>query len=126
MAVPTDRRYAETHEWCKISDDVAEVGLTQYAADQLTDITFVALPAAGEQVQAGQPFGEIESVKSAGDVYAPVSGEVVEANEAVVEDPGQVNADPFEAAWMIRIKLADPSEADSLMDAAAYDAMTDE
>ncbi len=126
MAVPTDRRYAETHEWCKSSDGVVEVGITQYAADQLTDITFVGLPAVGEQVQAGQPFGEIESVKSAGDMYAPVSGEVAAVNDAVVEDPGSVNTDPFAAAWMVRIKASEPSEMDNLMDATAYETMIEE
>jgi len=101
------------------------VGLTQYAADQLTDITFVQLSAVGTQVKAGQPCGEIESVKSAADLYAPISGEVVQANLALTDDPGLVNRDPFGDGWFIRIRPADPAQIAQLLDAAAYEAMTD-
>jgi glycine cleavage system H protein len=122
MAVPTDRRYTQTHEWCKPEGREVVVGITQYAADQLTDITFVQLPAVGTAVEAGKPFGEIESVKSAGDLYAPISGEVTAANKALEKDPGLVNRDPFGAAWMVRIRPSDAAELDALMDAGAYEA----
>lgn len=126
MAVPNDRRYTETHEWCKLDGEQAVVGITQFAADQLTDITFVEMPAVGTQVAAGRPFGEIESVKSAGDLYAPVSGEVVAVNEAISADPGLINRDPFGQAWILRIAPADASEMDALMDGQAYEATTAE
>ena len=124
MAVPTDRRYTESHEWCKADGDLMVVGLTQYAVDQLTDITFVQLSAAGAQVKAGQPCGEMESVKSAADLYAPISGEVVQANPALTDDPGLVNRDPFGDGWFIQIRPTDPTQLDQLLDAAAYEAMT--
>ena len=121
MAAPADRRYTETHEWCRMDGDQAVVGITRFAADQLTDITFVELPAVGSTVRAGEPFGEIESVKSAGDLYAPISGEVVAANGALSSDPGLVNRDPFGEGWMIRIRPSQPREFDNLLDAPAYD-----
>lgn len=124
MPVPTDRKYTETHEWCRPEGDQAVIGITQFAADQLTDITFVELPQPGAKLQAGRPFGEIESVKSAGDLYAPVSGEVVEANQALASDPGLINRDPFGQGWIVRVRPSDPADADRLLDAAAYEATT--
>lgn len=124
MAVPTDRRYAETHEWCKLEAEGAVVGLTQFAADQLTDITFVELPGVGTKVTAGAQCAEIESVKAASELYAPVSGEVVEVNTALADTPELVNRDPFGAAWMIRIAPTDVGQMDDLLDAAAYEALT--
>ena len=125
MGVPTDRRYTETHEWCRVEDGgFAEVGITQFAADMLTDITFVDLPTLGEAVQAGEPFGEIESVKSAGDLYAPVSGTVLEINGDLTKDPGVINRDPYAAGWMIRLKPFDPADLKSLLDPGAYEAHT--
>jgi len=126
MAVPTDRKYTESHEWCKLDGDVAVVGVTQFAADQLTDITFVELPAVGSSVTAGTPFGEIESVKSAGDLNAPVSGEVVDANEALNDTPGLINSDPFDEGWVFKVAPADPEEMDSLLDPAAYEGLIEE
>ena len=126
MAVPTDRKYSKSHEWCKLDGAVAVAGLTQYAADQLTDITFVELPAPGTAVTAGEPFGEIESVKSAGDLYAPVTGEIIEANEALADNPGLINEDPFEAGWILRIKPSDPAQMDDLLTPEAYEQMLDE
>ena len=123
MAVPTDRRYAQTHEWCKLEAETAVVGLTQFAADQLTDITFVELPDVGTKVTAGTQCGEVESVKAATELYAPVSGEVVEINDALVDAPDLVNRDPFGAAWMIRIAPADVAQMDDLLDAAAYEVL---
>ncbi len=126
MAVPTDRKFSNSHEWCKLDGDIASAGITQYAADQLTDITFVELPAVGTAVTAGEPFGEIESVKSAGDLNAPISGEVVETNGALVDNPGLLNEAPFGAGWILRIKLSDPAEMDNLMDGAAYEQMLED
>lgn len=126
MDIPADRKYAKSHEWCKIDGDLAIAGITQYAADQLTDITFVELPATGTKVAAGESFGEIESVKSAGDMYAPISGEVVESNQALADNPGLINTDPFESGWILRIKPADAGEMDGLLDPDAYEAMLNE
>jgi len=126
MAVPTDRKYTSSHEWCKLDGDVAVVGVTQYAADQLSDITFVELPAVGSAVTAGEPFGEIESVKSAGDMYSPLSGEVLDANQAVADTPALINSDPFAAGWIFKIKPADPAQMDALLAPEAYDALVEE
>jgi glycine cleavage system H protein len=120
MSVPADRRYLQTHEWHKLSGDVVEIGITQIAADELTDITFVDLPKVGEQVKAGEAFGEIESVKATADLMCGVSGTVAEVNGALAENPGLVNKDPYAAAWMIRVKADDPGEVAKLMDSAAY------
>lgn len=105
--VPKDLRYAETHEWTKVDGDVCTVGITKFAVEQLTDVVFIDLKAkAGDQVSAGKAFGEIESVKAVSDLYAPVSGEVVAVNAAVVSDPASVSADPFGKGWLIKIKAA--------------------
>ena len=124
MSVPTDRRYARTHEWCKLEGGRAVVGITQFAADQLTDITFVELPAVGTKVEAGKPCGQIESVKSAGDLYAPVSGEVAAVNDALTDEPGLVNRDPFGTGWFVMIRPGNAGEMDGLLDAAAYEQFT--
>jgi glycine cleavage system H protein len=124
MSTPTDRRYARTHEWCKLEGDRAKVGITQFAADQLTDITFVELPAVGAKVQAGSPCGQIESVKSAGDLYAPISGVVAAVNTALNDEPGLVNKDPFDAGWIIEIRPSEKQEMNDLVDASAYEEMT--
>ena len=126
MSLPEDRRYAESHEWCKLDAGEAVVGLTQFAADQLTDITFVELPSPGDAVTAGEPCGEIESVKSASDINAPVTGEVISINPAIADEPGLVNREPFGAGWLMRIRPSDTSEMDSLMDANGYQAITGE
>ncbi len=120
MDAPKEYRYTESHEWCKLDGQTATVGLTRFAADQLTDITFVELPEPGTTVTAGQPFGDIESVKSAGEMYAPVSGEVTAVNEALNDTPGLINSDPFGQGWILKIKVSDPAELDALMDADAY------
>jgi glycine cleavage system H protein len=126
MAAPTDRKYTKSHEWArKIDGGLVEIGVTQHAADQLTDITFVELPAVGDRVSAGTAMGEIESVKSASDLYAPVSGEVAEVNQALADQPGSVNEDPFGAGWMVRVSPSDESELDALLDADAYARIAD-
>ena len=116
-------KYTAEHEWVALDGDVATVGITAYAADKLGDVVFVELPAVGSTVTAATVVGEIESTKSVGELFAPVDGEVVESNQAVVDSPELVNSDPFGEGWMIRVKLGDPTEVDGLLDAAAYDAL---
>ena len=115
-------KYTDQHEWVALAGDVATVGITDYAADKLGDVVFVELPAVGSTVTAGEVCGEIESTKSVGELYAPVTGEVVEVNDAVVDDPGSVNGDAF-AAWLVKIQV-DPADVETLMDRAAYVALT--
>jgi glycine cleavage system H protein len=117
---PSDYRYTKEHEWIKVSGDTATIGITDYAQHELGDVVYVELPAAGTKIIAGQLFGTIESVKAVSEIYAPVSGEVIEANFALSNAPEAVNSDPHGAAWLIKIKLAAPAEVSGLMDAAAY------
>jgi glycine cleavage system H protein len=126
VASPSDRRYTREHEWVKVEDQVGTVGITDYAQDQLGDIVYVRLPEVGTQVRQMEPFGEIESVKAVSDLYAPVSGEVIEVNAALEERPELVNQSPYGEGWMIRVRLSDPSELDSLMTAEEYDRYTAE
>ena len=120
MSVPTDRRYLQSHEWHKLDGDTVTIGITQFAADELTDITYVSLPRVGDNVSANQRFGEIESVKATSDLYTGVSGEVVEVNSGLNNNPGTVNTDPFAGGWMVKIKPSNPAELDKLLDADAY------
>lgn len=121
MSVPTDRKYLKSHEWHKTDGDVVVVGITQIAADELTDITYVQLPKVGTKLDANGRFGEIESVKATSDLYIGISGEVVAVNEALNSNPGTVNTDPYEAGWMIKVKPTG-APADNLLDAPAYEA----
>ena len=121
--VPTDLRYTNDHEWVRVDGDEATIGITAYAADQLGDIVFVELPDAGRTVSQAAAFGVVESVKAVSDLFAPVSGEVVEANGELGANPELVNSDPYGGGWMIRITLADPTQLDGLLDADAYDAV---
>jgi glycine cleavage system H protein len=105
MPAPTDRRYSASHEWHKQEGDVVTIGITQFAVDELTDITYVDLPAKGRQLSAGKGFGEIESVKATSELYSAVSGEVVESNAALKDDPSLVNQDPNGKGWMIKVKV---------------------
>lgn len=119
--VPDHLRYADSHEWIDpATPDAASVGISDHAQEELTDVVYLELPAVGRAVSKGEAIAVIESVKAANDIYSPVSGEIVEVNEALGEDPGAVNTDPYGAGWMFRIKLSDPSEIESLMDAEAY------
>ena len=124
MSVPTDRRYLQSHEWHKLDGDTVTIGITQFAADELTDITYVKLPKVGSKVSAGQPFGEIESVKATSDLYSGVSGEVVAVNNALDKDPGSVNRDPYEGAWMIKVRVANRGDLDNLLSLQDYLAKT--
>jgi glycine cleavage system H protein len=126
MAVPNDRRYSQTHEWFKVDGDIVTVGLTQFAADELTDITFVDLPSVGDAVEGGSHFGEVESVKATSELYCAVTGEVTEVNEQLADEPGLLNTDPFNAGWMIKIRSSDLSPLDKLLDGPAYDKMISE
>lgn len=118
--VPSDLKYASSHEWVRVAGDVATVGITDHAQHELTDVVFVELPAVGRQVKAGEACAVVESVKTASDIYAPVSGEVIEANPAVVADPALVNAEPYGKGWFYRIKLSHPNELARLLDAGHY------
>jgi glycine cleavage system H protein len=113
-------RYTKDHEWVRMDGDVAVIGITAHAAEQLGDVVFVELPAKGASFAQHAEMAVVESVKAASDVYAPISGEIVEVNEEIVADPAKVNADPEGAAWFVRMKVSNSSEFDALMDAPAY------
>jgi len=128
--IPDDLRYTKEHEWVRLNGDVAEVGITHFAQDQLGDIVFVELPAAGTKLETGKRFGVVESVKTVSDLYAPVDGEVVEANPRLLQDaadfdPEAVNREPYGAGWMIKVKVSNPAAVSALMDAQAYAAHTE-
>lgn len=116
-------KFTEEHEWLKLDGDVATVGITAHAAEQLGDLVFVGLPAVGDQVTKGSSAATVESVKAASDIYAPLDGDIVEVNEAVAADPSLVNSDPLGGGWFFKLKLKDKSAFDALMDEAAYTKM---
>lgn len=121
---PTDRRYSKEHEWAlDHGDGTATVGITDYAQEMLTDIVFVELPPVGKKVEQGAPLAVVESVKSVSDVYAPIGGEVVAVNLPLENKPELINQDAFGEGWIVKLKMANPAELNSLMDAAAYEAM---
>jgi glycine cleavage system H protein len=122
MSSPRDLRYTKTHEWLRLDGDVATIGLADYAQNELGDITFLELPEVGDSVTQNEPLGVVESVKAASDVYAPVSGEVVERNDALIDAPELVNQSPYGDAWLIKVKVSDSSEIDALMNPDDYDA----
>jgi glycine cleavage system H protein len=124
--VPTDLRYTKDHEWVRVDGDEATVGITDYAAGQLGDIVFVELPESGRSIEQFGTFGVVESVKAVSDLFAPLSGEVVSNNDALAASPELVNTDPYQAGWMIRLRMKDAAELDGLLDATAYDALTAE
>ena len=126
MPTPTDRRYTEEHEWVLVDEGVGIVGITDYAQDQLGDIVYVELPAPNTSVKQSEKLGEIESVKAVSDLYAPVSGEVVEVNEQVNDHPELLNESPYEQGWLVRLRLADAAELDALLTAEQYDALVAE
>ncbi len=124
--IPADLRYTKEHEWVRVEGDVATVGITAHAADQLGDIVFVELPEPGAALAQFATFGVVESVKAVSDLFAPVGGEVVEANAALAATPEVVNSDPYGAGWMLRIRVADPAQVAALLDPAAYEALVAE
>lgn len=126
MSAPENRKYTKTHEWVLLEGDIATLGLTNHAQQELGDITYLELPDAGDAVSAGEPFGVVESVKAASDVYSPIDGEVVERNDSAVDAPEVINQSPYDGAWLIKVKLADPSQLDGLLDPAAYNEYAEE
>jgi len=120
MDFPEELKYTEEHEWVLIEDDIATIGITDFAQEQLGDVVFVELPDVGDELEAGKTFGVVESVKAVSDVYAPISGEVVEINDELPEEPELINNSPYEDGWMVKIRLSNPEEVDELMDASVY------
>jgi glycine cleavage system H protein len=118
---PNDLKFTKDHEWARLEGELVRIGITAHAVEQLGDVTLVDLPPAGSEVQVNERFGDIESVKAVSELFAPVSGEVVEVNAELESRPEIVNEAPYEQGWMVLIKVSDPSELDSLMDAAAYE-----
>jgi glycine cleavage system H protein len=121
MASPADLKYTRTHEWVRLDGEVATIGITDRAQTELGDITYLELPEIGSSLESAKPFGIVESVKAASDVYAPLDGEVIERNEDVILAPDLINSSPYEQAWLLRLRLTDSAQAESLLDAAAYD-----
>jgi glycine cleavage system H protein len=126
MSAPKELRYSEDHEWVKVEGGKVRIGITDFAQHELGDIVFVELPEVGDEVTAGDPFGSVESVKTVSELYAPVSGKVVEVNEDLGDSPEFVNESPYEKAWMIVVEVSDNSEVEKLLTAEQYDAMTNE
>lgn len=120
MSIPSDRKYLASHEWHKLDGDVCTIGITDFAAAELTDITYVSLPSVGKELTAGKPFGEIESVKATSDLYTGVSGTVVEVNGKLADTPELVNNDAFSGGWMIKVKVKDKAALDKLLNAPDY------
>jgi len=126
MAHPSDRVYSKDHEWVIVDGGVATIGISHFAQDQLGEVVYIDLPAVGDELAAGDSFGEIESVKSVSELFAPVSGEIVEVNSALDDSPETVNSDPHGAGWMVKVPLSDAAELDALMSAEDYDAFITE
>lgn len=119
---PEELLYTKDHEWCRIKGDIATVGITWHAQDQLGDIVYCELPAVGDAVSSGEAFGVVESVKAVSDLFSPLTGEVVERNDAIVESPEGLNDDVYDDGWMVRIKMSDPAEKDGLLSNTDYEA----
>ena len=124
MAIPQDLKYTEEHEWIRVTDDIATVGITDYAQDQLGDVVYVDLPSPGTSLTQFGKLGEIESVKAVSDIYAPLTGEVVESNTDLNTNPEVVNTDPYEKGWLVKVKIANTQEIDGLLSAESYEQLT--
>lgn len=122
MSTPNDRVYSESHEWHKVDGDVVTIGLTTYAVDQLTDVTFVEMKDVGTEIGSGESVGEVESVKTTSDIYSAAGGEIVEVNEALSDNPELVNNDPYGDGWLVKLKISDQGALGDCMDASAYEA----
>jgi glycine cleavage system H protein len=118
--VPNDLKYSRSHEWVRVTGNLAVIGITDHAQKELTDVVFVELPATGRQLKSGEPCAVVESVKTASDIYAPVSGEVTEINQAIVDNPALVNTDPYGVGWFLQVKLAHPDQVGSLLSPGDY------
>ena len=123
MEFPKDLKYTKDHEWIRVDGGTGVVGITEYAQGELGDVVFVELPGVGANLQQGKQFGTIEAVKTVSDLFAPVSGEVIEVNEALKDSPEVVNKDPYAGGWMVKVKISNAAELDSLLDAAKYQEM---
>ena len=126
MAVPSELKYSKDHEWVKIEDNTATIGITEYAQNELGDIVFVELPEVDDEINEGDTFGSVESVKTVSELYAPLSGKVLEANEELEDSPEFVNESPYEKAWMVKIEVTDESQLDGLLSAEQYSEMIGE
>ena len=126
MSIPKDLRYSEEHEWIKLEDGKVRIGISHFAQSELGDIVFVELPQVGDEIKTDDPFGSVESVKTVSELYAPVSGKVVEVNADLEDNPEFVNESPYDKAWMIVVELSDASEVDKLMTAEQYEEMIQE
>lgn len=126
MASPQDLYYAKTHEWVRIDDDIATVGITDFAQNQLSDLTFVELPEVGSEVVAGDEVAVLESVKAASDIYAPIAGEIVEVNEALEDTPEMINNSPFDEGWLFKVRFEHEEDVDDLLSGEAYDELCDD
>ncbi|MDF2536175.1 MAG: gcvH [Bacillales bacterium] len=126
MSIPRELRYSEDHEWVKVDGEKCFIGITDHAQHELGDIVFVELPEVGDEIKAGEPFGSVESTKAVSELFAPISGKVVEINEDLMDNPNYANESPYEKAWMIAVEADDLSEIDGLMDADQYTAMISE
>jgi glycine cleavage system H protein len=124
MEAPADLKYSKEHEWARVEADVVTVGITDFAQNQLGDVVYVELPKEGAQVKLMAPFGVVESVKTASDLFSPVSGEVIEVNSALADQPELVNAAPYGEAWMIRVRMSNPADLDQLLSAGEYERLT--
>ena len=122
--VPEDLHYSKDHEWVRVDGNEAIIGITDYAQDSLGDVVYVELPKAGEDFAANEPFGSVESVKAVSEVFTPIAGTVVTINESLADEPETVNSDPYGSGWMVRLKMANPGEVDSLLTAAEYEDFT--
>lgn len=120
MSIPKGYKFTRTHEWVKVDGDVVTIGLTDFAQSELGDITYLELPGVGSEVRQSEPFGVVESVKAASDIYSPVTGEVVEENDAAITTPEVVNSSPFGDAWLLKVRVSDPAQLEGLMDADEY------
>ena len=120
MPAPADCRYRDSHEWHRLEGDIVTLGITRFAVDELTDVTYIELPAVGAQLKANDAIGEIESVKATSEIYTGVAGKVTETNAAAVDNPAVINADPFTEGWLVKIQITHPPDLDALMDADTY------
>jgi glycine cleavage system H protein len=124
--IPAGLYFTKSHEWAKIDGDVATLGVSDYAQNELGDITYLELPEPGTTITQGEPLGVIESVKAASDIYSAVSGEIIETNQDVIDSPEFVNSSPYDKAWLVKVRLSDPSEIDNLMDSETYTKFAEE
>ena len=121
MTSPQDLKYTKSHEWVRVDGEIATIGVTDYAQSELGDITYLELPDVGGSVSGGEPFGVVESVKAASDIYTPIDGEVIERNEDAIAAPDVVNSSPYEGAWLIKVRVSDPAQLEQLMSAVEYE-----